>query len=115
MNKIRTQPSDYLWNRSTTKTTQQTGFSCLLAMVSWLIEYFVRLQVNVLTVEEVQNGWTSDSRSQFGYSYYFVVLAFVLHLVNIFIVSIVQFETWTSSKAAKRESRAACEGVIMLY
>lgn len=114
MNKIRTQPSDYLWNCSTTKT-QQTGFSCLLAMVSWLIEYFVRLQVNVLTVEEVQNGWTSDSRSQFGYSYYFVVLAFVLHLVNIFIVSIVQFETWTSSKAAKRESRAACEGVIMLY
>lgn len=91
------------------------GFSCLLAMVTWLIEYFVRLQANVLTFEEVQNGWTSENRSQFGYSYYFVVLSFVLHLVNIFIISIVQFETWTNSKAAKRQTRSACEGVIMLY
>ena len=87
-------------------------------MVSWLIEYFVRLQVNVLSVEEVQNGWTSENRSQFGYSYYFVVLAFVLHLVNIFIVSIVQFESWNagaSGKASKRHTRPVCEGVIMLY
>lgn len=84
-------------------------------MVSWLIEYFARLQANVLTVEEVQNGWTSENRSQFGYSYYLVVLAFVLHLVNIFIISIVQFGSWTNNKAAKRQSRSVCEGVIMLY
>lgn len=84
-------------------------------MVAWLVEYFVRLKANVLTPEEVQNGWSSENRSQFGYSYYLIVLAFILHLVNIFIVSIVQFETWNSHKAAKRQSRAACEGVIMLY
>lgn len=96
-------------------TILPTGFSCLLALIAWLIEYFLRLKSNVLAMEEVQNGWTSENRSQFGYSYYFVVLAFVLHLVNIFIVSIVQFETWTSNKALKRQSRAACEGVIMLY
>lgn len=85
-------------------------------MITWLIEFFVRLQANVLSQEEVQNGWTSENRAQFGYSYYFVVLAFVLHLVNIFIVSMVQFETWTSHKcAAKRQTRSPCEGVIMLY
>lgn len=87
-------------------------------MFAWLVEYFVRLKANVLTPEEVQNGWTSENRSQFGYSYYFVVVAFVLHLVNIFIVSIVQADTWTSqhSSKAKRQARAAaCEGVIMLY
>lgn len=100
------------------QSTVSSGFACLLALVSWFVEYFVRLQVNVLALEEVQNGWTSENRSQFGYSYYFVLLAFVLHLVNIFIVSIVQFETWTTSTtkaAAKRQSRPVCEGVIMLY
>ena len=87
-----------------------------MSLFAWLVEYFIRLKGNVLTAEEVQNGWTSENRSQFGYSYYFVVLAFILHLVNIFIVSIVQSETWTSnSEAAKRQSRSACEGVIMLY
>ena len=76
----------------------------------------MHLKANVLTAEEVANGWTSENRSQFGYSYYFVVLAFVLHLVNIFIVSIVQTETWTNKAAAKRQLRtSACEGVIMLY
>jgi membrane-bound metal-dependent hydrolase YbcI (DUF457 family) len=86
-------------------------------MFAWLMEYFLRLKSNVLTPEEVQNGWTSENRSQFGYSYYFVVLAFVLHLVNIFLVSIVQSETWTShnNEAAKRHARSVCEGVIMLY
>ena len=94
-----------------------TGFSCLMSMFAWLVEYFIRLKGNVLMPQEVQNGWTSENRSQFGYSYYFVVLAFILHLVNIFIVSIVQSETWTSkgSEAAKRQARSACEGVIMLY
>lgn len=87
----------------------------MLATTVWLVEYFVRLQTNVLSQEELQSGWTSENRSQFGYSYYFVVSAFVLHLVNIFIVSIVQFETWNQNKAAKRQSRALCEGVIMLY
>lgn len=95
------------------------GFACLTAIVAWLIEFFARLQNNVLTNEEVQNGWTSESRSQFGYSYYFVVLAFILSLVNIFIVSLVRFESWTSdqslSSSSKRHSRATCEGVIMLY
>lgn len=97
--------------------TGHSGFSCLTAIVAWLIEFFTRLQTNVLTSEEVQNGWTSESRSQFGYSYYFVVLAFILSLVNIFIVSLVRFESWTSdqSLSSKRHSRAACEGVIMLY
>lgn len=87
-------------------------------MFAWLVEYFLHLKANVLTPEEVQNGWTSENRSQFGYSYYFVVLAFVLHLVNIFIVSIVQSETWTNggAKSSKRgQSRSACDGVIMLY
>lgn len=97
-------------------------------MVSWLAEYFVRLKTNVLTAEEVQNGWTSENRSHFGYSYYFVTLAFVLHLVNIFIISIVHFENWTGNgngldgvncgnnkMATKRHSRPVCEGVIMLY
>lgn len=81
------------------------------------MEYFIHLQANVLTVEEAQNGWTSESRSQFGYSYYLVVAAFVLHLVNIFIVSLVQLDTWSSHKVSKRQVRSngLCEGVIMLY
>lgn len=93
----------------------QKGASCSLALVAWLVEYFLRLRSNVLSPEEVQNGWTSENRSQLGYSYHLVLAAFLLHLANISIVSLVQFETWTSQKAAKRQSRAACEGVIMLY
>lgn len=108
-----------------TNERKKTGFACLIAVFAWLVEYYLRLKANVLTQDEINNGWTSENRSQFGYSYYFVLLAFVLHLVNIFIVSLVQFETWTSQKAAKRHlhsssrhhtnSSSNCEGVIMLY
>lgn len=89
------------------------GLFSFAAIVCWTLEYFNKLKKNVLTIEEVQNGWTSESRSQFGYSYYFVVVAFVLFLVNIFIVSLVQFDGWTANK--KRAPRTMCEGVIMLY
>ena len=90
-----------------------TGFCSLTALICWMVEYFNKLQKNVLTKEEVEHGWTSESRSQFGYSYYLVVIAFVLFLVNIFIVSLVQFDGWSANK--KRAPRTMCEGVIMLY
>jgi hypothetical protein len=100
-----------------TNANRPTGVACLLSILAWLVEYLGRLKWSVLSPEEVQNGWTSENRSQFGHSFYFVCLACLLHLANILIISAVHSETWTSvgHGETKRLSSPICDGVIMLY
>ncbi|KAG9509603.1 Protein cornichon-like 4, partial [Fragariocoptes setiger] len=53
----------------------------LTTLIYWMVEYFSRLQRNVLTQDEIYNGWTSDGRSQFGFSYHLMAIALVISLL----------------------------------
>ncbi|XP_054167216.1 clarin-3-like [Oppia nitens] len=96
----------FLWNGL-------AALFCMFGGISWLFQYKNSLRRNVLTQDEQSDGWTSDGRSWFGYSYFFVIIALVLFLLNIILV-------YLAIKPSKiRETRTATdknpEGVIMLY
>lgn len=54
----------------------------LVAFVCWILQFFHYLQHNVLLKED-QKLWTSKSQSTFGYSFYFIVAAFLLVMLNL--------------------------------
>lgn len=95
---------------------------CTGACVSWIVQFRTKLRKNVLTPEELEDGWSSESRAKLGYSFFLVVVTLGLFLFNIFLVSLASRKPatkyWDSSK--QRISHRSIgdknpEGVIMLY
>jgi hypothetical protein len=71
----------YLWN----------GMGALFstgACVSWLIQYRTRWRKNVLSPEEIDDGWSSENRASLGISFFLVVIALGLFLLNIIFVTL---------------------------
>ena len=86
---------------------------CTFGGISWLLQYRNSLRRNVLTEDEQSDGWTSDGRAWLGVSYFFVIIALLLFILNVLLV-------YLAVKPCKsREPRTATdknpEGVIMLY
>lgn len=46
----------------------------LVAMVTWMVQFKVRLSDNVLIEEDRENDWTSAGRATLGYSFWLVQL-----------------------------------------
>lgn len=64
-----------------------SGLGQFVALVCWAIQFIVYLQHNVLLKVD-QEKWSSKSLATFGYSFYFIVFAFFIIIVNIiFLVS----------------------------
>ncbi|XP_064465884.1 clarin-3-like [Ornithodoros turicata] len=97
----------YLWNGV-------GALFCLTAIIAWVVQFYLKLQRNVMTVEEQQDRWTSDGRASLGYSFYFLVVALGLFCVNICILAITSLQPWEWKKP-KRIAPKNPEGVIMLY
>ena len=85
---------------------------CIGANTSWFIQYQSRLQRNVLTIEEQNDGWTSDGRAWLGYSYYFVSGALCLFILNMFLIYLA-IRPWKNKPRTVNDKNP--EGVIMLY
>lgn len=59
----------------------------LVAIVTWLVQFFVRFRSNVLMREDIKNGgWNSARQATVGYSFWMVFLASVIFFVNSAIV-----------------------------
>ena len=86
---------------------------CTFGGISWLLQYRNSLRKNVLTEDEQSDGWTSEGRAWLGFSYFFVIIALLLFVLNILLVYL------AVRPCKSREPRTATdknpEGVIMLY
>lgn len=111
----------YSFSSSSSPFDPQALF-CTGACVSWIVQFRTKLRKNVLTPEELEDGWSSESRAKLGYSFFLVVVTLGLFLFNIFLVSLASRKPatkyWDSSK--QRISHRSIgdknpEGVIMLY
>lgn len=55
----------------------------MLALIFFASEFFLFINQNILTKEELQSGWTSTNRAKLGWSYYILLVAVLLIFVNI--------------------------------
>ena len=95
------------------------GFiSTLTAVVTWLVQFFVKLRINVLIREDVSNGgWTSEGRATVGYSFWLVFAASGLFFLNSAVVLLLQRSRSRRRKAKSHIVSAASKpnGNLMLY
>ncbi|GFY77574.1 uncharacterized protein TNIN_300851 [Trichonephila inaurata madagascariensis] len=97
----------YLWN----------GIGALFSagsVLSWVVQYYTKLQDNVMTKEEIDQQWISKDKAWFGYSFWFAVAAFILFVINIIITTLAVRQPWEKRKP-KLTMNKNPEGVIMLY
>jgi len=74
-------PGLYLWNGIAL-------FSTLSAIVTWMVQFYLRLTHNVLIREYKDKGkWSSEGMASFGSSFFLVVIAAVVYLVNLTIIA----------------------------
>jgi clarin len=59
-----------------------SGIGQFVALVCWAIQFVVYLNHNVLLKVD-QDKWTSKDQATFGYSFYFILLAFSLIILNV--------------------------------
>lgn len=52
-------------------------------MILFACEFFVFINKNVLTRQEIESGWTSTNRARLAWSYYILLVAVVLIFMNI--------------------------------
>ena len=96
----------YLWNG-------MGALFCTGACVSWIVQFRTKLRRNVLTPEEIHDGWSSEARARLGLSFFMVVAALFLFLLNILLISLSSRRP--SSKSSQKKVDPSPEGVIMLY
>merc|ERR1712060_295177 len=74
-------PGLYLWNG-------MALFSTLSAIITWMVQFYLRLTHNVLIREYKDKGkWSSEGMASFGSSFFLVVIAAVVYLVNLTIIA----------------------------
>lgn len=81
----------YLWSGC-------SALFSIVALLSWLVHYFTKFRKNVMTVEELQQHWISEYRSCMGYSFYLVVGAFLLILLNLGLITLIIRQPWVDRK-----------------
>lgn len=59
-----------------------SGFGQFVALACWGIQFFTYLHHNVL-LQVDQEKWTSAGQATFGYSYFFILFAFIIIIINI--------------------------------
>ncbi|RZF34573.1 hypothetical protein LSTR_LSTR006958 [Laodelphax striatellus] len=100
-------PGLYLWNLLTIILQ-------MFAVSFWILQFTKKLQKNVMSLEDQANLWTSDGRAAYGHSFWFVVSAVIVHVINL---TFIYFGT--SDSREKKSSVPVTEekgnGAIMLY
>jgi len=97
----------FLWNG-------MGALFCTGACISWLIQFRSKLRRNVLTTDEIKDGWTSENRAWLGYSFFLVVAALALYLLNVLLVALASRRPGPRNKPRPSTDKNP-EGVIMLY
>ncbi|KAJ4427945.1 hypothetical protein ANN_23957 [Periplaneta americana] len=89
-------------------------FFNLCAVSLWAVQFYQKLQYNVMSREDRQNNWSSTNRAYYGYSFWFVVGAIVIHFLNIIAIYIGTHET-REKKTPQPMIEEKSNGAIMLY
>ncbi|CAO1311674.1 unnamed protein product [Diamesa serratosioi] len=63
-----------------------SGVGQIISFVCWMIQFFQYLTHNTLMTID-KDVWTTTDTSGFGYSFYFIIIAFLIVLVNIFLLT----------------------------
>merc|ERR1711936_137808 len=88
-------PGLYLWNSIAL-------FSTLSAVVTWMVQFYLRLTHNVLIREyKLKGKWSSEGMASFGSSFWLVVIAAVVYLVNITIIAVATRDPHKQRKVGK--------------
>ncbi|TRY75162.1 hypothetical protein TCAL_01660 [Tigriopus californicus] len=95
------------------------GFlSSLVAIITWIIQYFIKFRGNVLIREDQLNGgWKSEGLASVGYSFWMVFVASVIFFLNSVIVLILQ-KRFTRGRRTKNhiiDNTKPTNGNLMLY
>lgn len=97
----------------------QTAISQILAFVCWLAQFYQYLTHNVLTLaDRNENAWYSTGMSQLGHSFYFVVAATLIVLVNLTLLCMAVRMERQERRRARYDDPTYDEkqqGAIMLY
>ncbi|CAH2097215.1 unnamed protein product [Euphydryas editha] len=84
------------------------------AIAVWLTEFFLRLQHNVMSDEDLANTWTSDMTADLGLSFWLVVASTISAFINnVFILIAAADGRVTDTIAPALEEKV--NGAIMLY
>jgi len=94
------------------------AISAFAALLTWIIQYFVKLRNNVLLREDrTKFGWTSEGKANIGHSFWLVVIAFAIYSLNVTILHFLRTKRKKKqdSKRAIVEATAKPNGNLMLY
>jgi clarin len=61
------------------------GIGQIIAFVCWILQFFQYLQHNVLLRDE-QKRWSSSGQASFGYSFFFIIFAFAVVIINLILL-----------------------------
>lgn len=73
-----------------------------IAVVCWILQFVNHLQHNVLLMDaktQKQKAWTTEGLSTFGFSFFFMIAAFLLVMLNLILL------TW-ASRMQKRHRKS---------
>ncbi|XP_013165422.1 PREDICTED: uncharacterized protein LOC106128851 [Papilio xuthus] len=91
-----------------------TVLFCLGSMSVWLTEFFLRLQHNVMSEEDLANTWSSDGMADLGISFWLVVAAAISAFVNNVCILIAMADNRDADTIAPALEEKV-NGAIMLY
>jgi len=88
------------------------------ALLTWIVQYFVKLRENVLIREDkIRGGWNTAGKANIGHSFWLVVIAFAIFCLNVTILHFLRKRRNKSrnSKRAIVEATTKPNGNLMLY
>ena len=96
------------------------ALSSFASLVTWIVQYAVKLRTNVMVREDRERepgGWSSSGKANIGHSFWLVVVAFALFCLNVTILHFLRKKRvrTQSSKRAIVEATTKPNGNLMLY
>ena len=94
------------------------ALSSFASLLTWIVQYFVKLRENVLIREDKTEGrWTTSGKANIGHSFWLVVVAFAIFCLNVTILHFLRKRRNKSqnSKRAIVEATTKPNGNLMLY
>lgn len=62
------------------------------AVILWVIQFFQKLQYNVMSREDLDNRWSSENMASLGYSFWFVPLTFLPEQLLFFQITLIKLK-----------------------
>ncbi|XKL66405.1 hypothetical protein PGB90_009825 [Kerria lacca] len=113
-----------LINTATTPISALTGIAGLylwnilavlfemVAISIWIYQFCVKLQHNMLTLNDRKLAWTTEGMAHLSYSFWFVIIGAIIQIINLVIIC---YATSNKTKNTSPIIEEKGNGAIMLY